>query len=109
MPETTLIVFTTLPDAESAKALAAQLVQQELAACVNISGAITSVYCWQGEVHDDTEYQLAIKTTRARYDAAQAWIREHHPYELPEILAVPVARGLPEYLDWVEESCTSNS
>ena len=108
MPETTLIVFTTLPDPGSAKALAGQLVQQELAACVNILGKITSVYCWQGEVQDDTEHQLVIKTTQARYDALQTWIREHHPYELPEIIAVPVARGLPDYLDWVEESCTSN-
>ena len=108
MPETTLIVFTTLPDAASARTLAGQLVQQELAACVNILGKITSVYRWQGEVHDDTEYQLVIKTTQARYDALQTWIREHHPYELPEILASPVARGLPDYLDWVEESCTSN-
>jgi len=75
---------------------------------VNILGEMTSIYCWQGEVKDDTEHQLVIKTTPARYDALQTWIRQHHPYELPEILAVPVARGLPDYLDWVKNACTRN-
>ena len=79
-----------------------------MAACVNISAEITSVYRWHGKIQSDTEHQLVIKTTRERYDALQAWIRDNHPYDLPEILALPVADGLPGYLDWVKE-CTQKS
>jgi len=107
MPENALIVLSTAPDRDTAERLATRLVEQKLAACVNISAQITSVYAWKGNVEHDNEYQLVIKTTRARYDALQHEIRNLHPYELPEILALPVSDGLPAYLDWIE-ACTKN-
>ena len=97
----TLLVLTNLPDADSAHALAAALVEQRLATCVNVLSPCTSVYRWQGKVETAAEVPLLIKTTRARYAALEAVIRARHPYELPEIVAVPVVLGLPGYLDWV--------
>jgi len=97
----TLLVFTTLPDEASAQALAAALVAERLAACVNILAPCRSVYHWQGKVESATEIPLQIKSTTARYAALEAAIRARHPYELPEIVAVPIAHGLPEYLAWV--------
>ena len=97
-----LLVFTSLPDAASAEALANALIDQRLAACVNVLAPCTSVYRWQGATETATEVPLLIKTTPARYAALEAAIRAHHPYELPEIVAVPVMQGLPGYLDWVE-------
>lgn len=97
----TLLVFTNLPDEASAHALATALVAERLAACVNLLAPCRSVYRWQGKVENATETPLLIKTTAGRYAALEAAIRARHPYELPEIVAVPVAHGLPEYLDWV--------
>lgn len=107
MPENTLIVVTTTPDQATAEKLAKRLVAEKLAACVNISAEMTSLYRWKDRIEHDTERQLVIKTTRARYDALQNAIREQHPYELPEILALSVADGLPAYLEWIA-SCTTN-
>ncbi|QDF95409.1 divalent-cation tolerance protein CutA [Azoarcus sp. DD4] len=104
----TLIVITTLPDAEHAAALAARVVEERVAACVNILAPCTSVYRWQGQVETATEVPLLIKTAAARYPALEAVIRAHHPYELPEIVAVPVERGLPAYLDWVAVEAAPN-
>jgi len=97
----TLLVLTNLPDADAARALAARLVEARLAACVNILAPCRSVYRWQGKVEDATEVPLLIKTTAARYAALEEAIRAAHPYELPEIIAVPLAQGLPDYLAWV--------
>jgi periplasmic divalent cation tolerance protein len=96
-----LLVLTTLPDREAASLLAQALIEEKAAACVNILGACTSVYRWQGAIENAEEIPLLIKTTASRYAALEATIRRLHPYELPEIIAVPVARGLPGYLDWV--------
>ncbi|MCM8564620.1 divalent-cation tolerance protein CutA [Thauera linaloolentis] len=96
-----LIVFTSLPDTASAQALATAVVEAGLAACVNILAPCRSVYRWQGAVERADEVPLLIKTTRARYAGLEAAIRARHPYELPEIVAVPVVLGLPGYLDWV--------
>ena len=97
----TLIVLTNLPDRERAGTLARALTDARLAACINILAPCTSVYRWQGAVETTTEVPLLIKTTAARYPALEAAIRSLHPYELPEIVAVPVVQGLPGYLDWV--------
>lgn len=97
----TLLVLTSLPDEASAHALAAALVDERLAACVNVLAPCRSIYRWQGAIESATEVPLLIKTTAARYAALEAAIRARHPYELPEIVAVPVAHGLPEYLDWL--------
>ncbi len=97
----TLLILTNLPDAASAQALATMLVSARLAACVNMLAPCRSVYRWQGAIESAREIPLLIKTTEAGYAALEAAIRATHPYELPEIIAVPIAHGLPEYLDWV--------
>ncbi|OHC65932.1 MAG: cation tolerance protein CutA [Rhodocyclales bacterium GWA2_65_20] len=96
-----LLVITHLPDADAARTLAGRLVGERLAACVNILAPCRSVYRWQGKVEDAQEVPLLIKTTASRYAALEAAIRAAHPYELPEIIAVPLARGLPDYLAWI--------
>ncbi|HYC47687.1 MAG TPA: divalent-cation tolerance protein CutA [Burkholderiales bacterium] len=98
-----LLVFTNLPDRDAAMTLAQALVEKRLAACVNVLTGCTSVYRWKGEVERADEVPVLIKTRAARYQELEAAIRELHPYELPEVVAVPIVRGLPDYLDWVAE------
>ena len=100
-PEETLLVLTNLPDADSAGRIGRLLVEQRLAAFVNIMAPCTSVYRWNDAVEAATEIPLLIKTTLARYPALQAALTAAHPYELPEIVAVPLHEGLPAYLAWV--------
>lgn len=102
-PANVLIVVTTLPDAAAARALATRLLELRLAACVNILAPCQSLYRWQGAVEEAVETPLLIKTTTARYAALEAAIHQHHPYELPEIVALPVTQGLPAYLGWVAQ------
>ncbi len=97
----TLLVITNLPDRASAERLAESLVEARLAACVNILAPCRSVYRWKGAVEAAEEHPMLIKTTRDRYAALEAAIRGGHPYELPEIIAVPLAAGFSAYLDWV--------
>ena len=97
----TLLVLTNLPDRTAAERLAEELVQKNLAACVNILGPCRSVYRWKGAVQHDEEHPMLIKTTHERYGALEQTLRAEHPYELPEIIAVPIERGLPAYLEWV--------
>ena len=97
----TLIVITNAPSREVALDIARALIERKLAACVNVMAECTSVYRWQGKVETTRETPLLIKTRAAIYDELEAAIRSLHPYELPEILAVPVERGLPDYLEWV--------
>jgi len=101
-----LMVLTNLPDRAAAEALAARLVEQRVAACVNILSPCRSVFRWDGRVQNDEEHPLLIKTTTARYAELERAIRAGHPYELPEIVAVPIERGLPEYLRWLAEETT---
>lgn len=96
-----LLVLTNLPDRAAAEKLADALVAQQVAACVNVLAPCRSVYRWKGAVQHDEEHPVLIKTTQERYPALEAAIRAAHPYELPEIIAVPIERGLPAYLDWV--------
>ncbi len=96
-----LICLTTCPDHDAADRIASALVDERLAACVNIVPGIHSTYRWQGEVIRGKEWLLVIKTTRDRMDALRARLPELHPYELPELLAVEPTDGLPAYLDWV--------
>lgn len=105
----TLLILTNLPDADSAHALATTLVSEHLAACVNVLAPCRSVYRWQGTIESAQEVPLLIKTTAARYADLEAAIRAAHPYELPEIIAVPIAHGLPEYLDWVVSEIRTES
>jgi periplasmic divalent cation tolerance protein len=101
-----LIVLTNLPDRSAAEALAAQLVERRVAACVNILSPCHSVFRWQGGVQREEEHPLLIKTTSERYPELERAICAGHPYELPEIVAVPIERGLPEYLRWLAEETT---
>ena len=98
-----LLVLTNLPDRESAEKIARAAVEERVAACVNILGAARSVYRWQGTVEVADEVPVFIKTTEDRYPALERLVRELHPYDLPEIIAIPVASGLADYLDWVAE------
>jgi periplasmic divalent cation tolerance protein len=97
----TLLVISNLPDRASADRLAQALVERRLAACVNILAPCRSVYRWQGALESAEEHPLLIKTTADRYSALEEAIRGLHPYELPEIVAVPLSAGLPAYLNWV--------
>jgi len=96
-----LLVFTNLPDRASAERLAELLLEQRLAACVNILAPCRSVYRWKGALQHDEEHPMLIKTSAERYGALEQALRQGHPYELPEIIAVPIEQGLPAYLDWV--------
>ena len=102
-PNDVLLVLTHLPDRAAAQKLASAVIEERAAACVNILGACTSVYRWLGAVETAEEIPLLIKTTAARYAVLEAVIRRLHPYELPEIIAVPLTRGLPAYLQWVDD------
>ena len=95
------IVFVTAGNEEEAARIARELVEQRLAACANIAPRIRSIYRWQGQVHDEQECLIIIKTRTSNFEALQAKVRELHSYEVPEIITFPVAAGLPRYLDWV--------
>lgn len=99
-----LVLLTTLPDGESAATLARTLVDERLAACVNLLPPMRSVYRWQGAVQEDTEHQLIIKTTRARLDALRERLHALHPYQVPEFLVVSVADASQAYGAWLTAS-----
>ncbi len=102
----TLLVLTNLPDRAAAEKLAEELVGKRVAACINILAPCRSVYRWKGAVQHDEEHPMLIKTTHERYPALEQALRAAHPYELPEIIALPVEQGLPAYLDWVASETT---
>jgi len=95
-----LLVLTNLPDRAAAERIAQTLVAKRLAACVNILAPCRSVYRWKGAVQHDEEHPMLIKTTLERYPQLEQALRSEHPYELPEIVAVPIEHGLAEYLGW---------
>lgn len=96
-----LLILTNCPDEASANAIALALVEERLAACVNLLPRVQSIYRWQGAVESAVEVPLLIKTTAAAYPALEAAIRERHPYDVPEIIALPITAGLPAYLNWL--------
>jgi periplasmic divalent cation tolerance protein len=98
-----LQIITTTASAEDARRIARALVEQRLAACVQIVGPIESVYRWQGKIETAGEFQCWIKTRSDLFDRVEQTIRQLHPYEVPEILAVPVVAGSQKYLDWLRE------
>jgi len=98
-----LLVLTNCPDQASAESLANALVERRLAACVNILAPCRSVYRWQGRIESADEVPLLIKTTDERYAELETEIHTRHPYELPEVVVVPIERGLPAYLQWVND------
>lgn len=98
------IVFSTIDELEHAHRLAGNLVDEKLAACVNIVPEVVSVYHWQGTVEQTVENLIMIKTSEDRLEALISRLKELHTYDLPEIVAIPVETGLPAYLEWVVES-----
>jgi periplasmic divalent cation tolerance protein len=102
-----LLVLTNLPDRDSADRLARNLVVRGLAACVNRLAPCGSTYRWKGELQHEEEHPLLIKTTRERFAELRDAIVAEHPYELPEVIAVPVESGLDRYLDWVRDETTA--
>ena len=105
MAEEVLTVFTTWPDLETARTGARTLVEERLVACGNIVPGVESIYRWEGKVETGEEVLVIFKTTAGNYPALETRVRALHPYEVPEVLAVRVADGLPAYLRWVVESC----
>lgn len=97
-------VLTTTEKREDAERIAGMLVSRRLAACVQVVGPISSTYRWKGTVESASEWQCQIKTSADRYDDVEAAIRTHHPYDVPEIIALPIVQGNAAYLEWLHES-----
>jgi periplasmic divalent cation tolerance protein len=104
MNEETLLACSTFPEIETARRIARQLVTENLAACANIIPAVESIYRWQDKIENAQETIVLFKTTAARYAAFQERLKSLHPYEVPEIICLRIADGLPEYLRWVSEN-----
>jgi len=107
MPASTLIALCTCPDTDTAERLAVDMVAQGLAACVNILPGVRSVYRWQEQVEQADEVQLIIKTCDSSWSQLEQFIQQEHPYQVPELIAVPISAGLPAYLTWLESACVS--
>jgi periplasmic divalent cation tolerance protein len=109
MTEQVILALSTCPDEASAQAIAAALVQERLATCVNRVAGLRSTYIWDARLQDQPEILLIIKTTAARLAQLQARLQSLHPYELPALLAIPVSGGNERYLDWVRMGVTNKS
>ena len=103
-----LIILCTCPDRATAERIAETVVSERLAACVNIAPGLISIYRWEGQIQCEAELLLLIKTCQAVYPQLEARIRELHPYQVPEIIALPIQAGLAAYLDWIAD-CTRAS
>ena len=99
----TLVALVTAPSTDVGRDIAHALLDRKLAACVNIIPSITSLYTWEGELCVDEEVLLIIKTTTSAFDALTTAVKEIHPYDVPEIIALPLAGGSKDYLDWIHE------
>ena len=98
-----VIVMSTTDSEQAARQLAADAVRERLAACAQIVGPITSVFRWEGDVQTEAEWRLEFKTAADRSEALRSYIIEHHGYDVPEVVVVPVTAGSPEYLTWVRD------
>lgn len=103
LPGTFSVAYVTVPNEELAKTLAKGLVREKLAACVNIIPRITSIYEWKGEIQEDSELLLMIKTRTSRVDELTKFVRENHSYEVCEVISLPIEKGNPPYLKWLGE------
>ncbi len=99
-----IVVYITVPDFETGKKIAKTLVEEKLAACVNITSQINSIYFWQGNIEDDTEHLLIIKTRKDVFEKLENRVKELHPYTVPEIIAMPIVLGSKDYLNWIDET-----
>lgn len=105
MAKKILLAFSTFPDAETARRISNQLVTENSAACANILPGIESIYCWKEKVETGSETLVLFKLSEDRQSAFQEKLRSLHPYEVPEIIFVPISSGLPEYVRWVADNC----
>ena len=103
-----ILILTQMPDRTSAQSLARSLVETRLAACVSIGATVESLYHWQGQIETAQEVLVVVKTSAERYCDVETAIRAQHPYELPEILAVPVVDGLARYMEWIADETAGN-
>ena len=99
-----IIVFITVPNFDVGEKIGSTLVEEKLAACVNITSQIKSLYFWKGNVENDSEYLLIIKTRKDKFENLEKRVKEIHPYEVPEIVAIPIILGSKDYLDWIDET-----
>jgi len=106
-PKSTIVVLVTAPTPERAAELARTLVEERLAACGNVVPGLRSIYRWEGKVQDDAEALLLLKTTRARFEALRDRVLALHPYQVPEVIALPVEAGSAKYLEWIAAETTS--
>jgi periplasmic divalent cation tolerance protein len=106
-PSRLIVVLCTVPDEETAERLGRGLVEEGLAACVNAIPGVRSYYRWRGSIQSDAEIQLLIKTGEDRFDALVAWLRDNHPYQVPEIVALRAQRVSESYLSWALEQTAS--
>ena len=104
MTEETLVVFTTFPDQDTARRIVRTLIEERLIACGNLVPGVESIYRWKGEVETSNEVFAVLKTHQGKYVAMEDRLKELHPYEVPECLALPVSDGLRDYLNWVTET-----
>lgn len=102
-----VVVLVTTSGEDEANRIACALVDERLVACVNLLGAVRSIYRWQGEVQSDAEVVMMIKTTRDRFDVVERRVRELHSYEVPEVIAIPIAAGSAPYLDWIAQQVSA--
>ena len=102
-PQSPLLVLTTFPQREAAESLARELLAARLAACIHIGATVQSLYHWRGKIETAQEFPVVVKTRPERYADVEAAIRARHPYELPEIIAVPITHGLAPYLQWLAD------
>ena len=104
-----LVIYCNCPDLATAERIATCVVGERLAACVNIVPGLISIYRWQGAVQRDSELLLMLKTVSTLYPRLEARLRELHPYQIPEIIALPIQAGLPAYLDWIAASTAGDA
>jgi periplasmic divalent cation tolerance protein len=107
MADEALLVFSTFPDVATARRIGRQLVEEHCAACANILPQVESIYWWEGKVESANEALALFKTTAGRYAALERTLRQLHPYEVPEIIALRIDRALPDYLRWVAGNCAT--
>jgi periplasmic divalent cation tolerance protein len=105
MPGKILLALSTFPDAETARRISNELVAQKFVACANIMPSVESIYTWKGEIEKADETLVFFKLSEVRQAAFQEKLRSLHPYDVPEIVFVPISSGLPDYLRWVAENC----
>ncbi len=99
-----IVVYITAPNEDDAAVIARVLVEQKLAACVNIVRNMRSIYSWKGKIEDDTEVLMIVKTQKKHFDAISEKVKELHSYDIPEIIALPILKGAKNYLEWIKDS-----